>query len=62
MRKNRNRQRQFTMLINNKVAILLDKEDLLEELTSIEYYINRGDELEAIKSISSLKKKIYETK
>ena len=50
------------MLINNKVAILLDKEDLLEELTSIEYYINRGDELEAIKSISSLKKKIYEKK
>ena len=49
------------MLINNKIAILLDKEDLLEELTSIEYYINRGDELEAIKSISNLKKKIYET-
>lgn len=50
------------MLINNKVAILLDKEDLLEELTSIEYYINRGDKLETIKSISSLKKKIYDTK
>ena len=52
---------ELQMLINNRNAILLDKEDLLEELTSIEYYINRGDELETIKSISSLKKKIYET-
>ena len=50
------------MQINGKIAVLLDKEDLLEELTSIEYYINRGDELEAIKSISELKKKIYEQK
>ena len=49
------------MLINNKVAVLLDKENLLEELTSIEYYVNRGDEIEAIKSISELKKKVYET-
>lgn len=49
------------MLINGKPAILLDKENLLEELTSIEYYVNRGDEIEAIKSISELKKKVYET-
>lgn len=49
------------MLINNKVAILLDKENLLEELTSIENEIRRGEKLVASKSISSLKKKIYET-
>lgn len=50
------------MLINNKVAILLDKENLLEELTSIENEIHRGEIFDATKSISSLKKKIYETK
>lgn len=50
------------MLINNKVAILLDKEDLLEELTSIENEIHRGETFVATKSISSLKKKIYEAK
>lgn len=50
------------MLINGKPAILLDKENLLKELTSIKYYINRGDKLEAIKSISELKKKVYEQK
>lgn len=50
------------MLINNKVAILLDKENLLEELTSIENEIHRGKIFDATKSISSLKKKIYETK
>lgn len=49
------------MLINNKVAILLDKENLLEELTSIENEIHRGKIFDATKSISSLKKKIYET-
>lgn len=49
------------MLINNKVAILLDKENLLEELTSIENEIRRGEIFDATKSISSLKKKIYET-
>lgn len=48
------------MLINNKIAILLDKEDLLEELTSIENEIHRGKRFNAIKSISSLKNKIYE--
>lgn len=48
------------MLINNKIAILLDKEDLLEELTSIENEIHRGEIFDATKSISSLKKKIYE--
>lgn len=50
------------MLINNKVAILLDKENLLEELTSIENEIHRSEIFDATKSISSLKKKIYETK
>lgn len=50
------------MLINNRVAILLDKENLLEELTSIETEIHRGEIFDATKSISSLKKRIYETK
>ena len=50
------------MLINDRIAILLDKENLLEELTSIERKINRGEKLNAAKSISSLKKKIYEKK
>lgn len=50
------------MLINNKVAILLDKENLLEELTSIENEIHRGEIFDATRSISSLKKKIYEKK
>lgn len=49
------------MLINNKIAILLDKENLLEELTSIENKILRGETLDATKSISSLKMKVYET-
>lgn len=44
------------MLINNKIAILLDKENLLEELTSIENELHRGEIFDATKNISSLKK------
>ena len=50
------------MLINNRVTILLDKENLLKELISIESDLHRNEIFDAIKSINSLKKKIYEAK
>ena len=50
------------MLINGKPAILLDKENLLEELTSIENELHRGEIFDAVKHISEFKKQIYEQK